>query len=55
MYKDSKSKEMMIRKNQNLHFLKKFYEAVVRFDSREEAEAFIKDNKMVSVEVVELD
>lgn len=55
VYKDSKSKEMMIRKKSEFAFPEKFYEAVVRFDSREEAEAFIKDNKMVSVEVVELD
>jgi hypothetical protein len=55
VYKDPKSKEMMIRKKSEFVFPEKFYEAVVRFNSREEAEAFVRENEMVSVEIVELD
>ena len=55
VYKDPKSKEMMIRKKAEFAFPEKFYEVVIRFNSREEAEAFVRENEMVSVEIVELD
>jgi hypothetical protein len=53
VYKSQKSKDIVICKSSDYNSDKEFKNAVIKFSSKEAAEDFIKENKLVSVEAVE--
>lgn len=55
VYKNEKSRDMTIRKRSEYQSHDAFKSAVISFSSEEEAENFIKDHNLVSVEVVAIE
>lgn len=55
VYKNEVSKDLTIRKRNEYPSEEAFKKAIIAFDTEEEAENFIKDNNLVSVEVAALE
>lgn len=55
VYKNEKKKEMVIRKRNDFENEAEFEKTLISFTSKEEAEAFIKENKLASIEVIEVE